>query len=116
MTYARQTINPATTADRRRVARLVNQLAAERRWNRRRIADAAGVNPYAVWRAQNERVRVDEVELWTRFVADVDAGAVAPCDQRVEAALRVLDRADRARSVSTLRELINETREILREK
>lgn len=108
MAYARQTLYPAQEADQRRVAAALNELG----WTRRQLADQLNVNMYAVWRAQNGRVRAGELDAWDRFLADPGQPS---CDDRVRRALTVLDRADRARSVTTLREVVADARAILEE-
>lgn len=121
MTYPRQTINPAEAADQRRIAATLGGVRALG-WSRQQLADLCDeLNPYAVWRAQTGRVRVSEVALWDVLLTGIadgtlrrprHAGAVDRHD-RIVRALDVLERADRARSITTLRQIVAETRSVL---
>lgn len=123
MTYPKQTLNPAQAVDQRRIGSALVQLQGVG-WSRRALAAVCDdLNPYAVWRAQNGRVRVGEVQLWDGLIGRITSGELRPplaprslaVEERVQRALAALDRADRARSVSTLREIVDEARSALRD-
>lgn len=117
----KQSLYPAQEADQRRIAAALAGLKAQG-WTRpmfRQLSD--DLTDYAVWRAQHGKVRVNEVQLWVTLIAHIKDGSItrplgAAADRRnrVTKALEILDRVDDARSVRTIRELVDEARDVLR--
>lgn len=117
-----QTLYPAQKADQERIGAALAALKADG-WSRPMLVKLCPgeLTDYAVWRAQHGKVRLGEVKFWDQLIARIARGdlrrplrGAADRRNRVTRALEVLDRADRARSVKTLREIVDEARDVLR--